>query len=122
MKKKHMIMIFLSLLLLMQPLILADSNQVESNIGNNLDDNITTNYVPIKQDIGVGGEEQIKTNYNLNYGFEEIEPDGGPLDYSYYGDAYRTANTSYTGLTHTGTYACRLASYGTEQFGAETKI
>ena len=117
MKKKYLILIILSLLLFQPTSSILTNNaqhiQNDESIYNRISyDNL------IKQDVGVGGEEQIKINFNPNYGFEETTSDGGPENYNYYGAAFQYADTAYTGLTHSGTYACRIQALGTEQFYA----
>jgi hypothetical protein len=125
MKKKKSLMLILSILLALQPFILANSSKAQIHF-NSPSQNILVSENPlIKQAIGVGGEEQLITNFVKNSGFEETEPDGTPSDYYSDGDAFQYADTTYSGSTpspYAGGYACYITAYGTEQFTANGQL
>ncbi len=115
MRKKHILMITLSLILLLQPLlsndvITAQTDQFEVDSPTEISINTS-----VKQTIGVGGEEQIMTDFNPNYGFEYTDYNNGPGDYNYYGSAFQYTDETYTSITHSGTYACRISGQGNIQ-------
>ncbi len=122
MRKKYSIMILLTLLLLMQPFVSTNTGSAKLDAIEALSPTEFSTSIPVKQDIGVGGEEQIKTDFNPNYGFEETTTNGGPDDYNYYGSAYQYADEAYMANIYSGNYACDIQAFGTEQFYANAYL
>ncbi|MHA1516311.1 MAG: hypothetical protein ACTSPF_12310 [Candidatus Heimdallarchaeaceae archaeon] len=122
MKKKQIIMVALSLLLLIQPFVSMKTNLAQTETREVFKPNEISSDILIKQDIGLGGEEQLKTNFNPNNGFEETRADGGPEDYNYWGSAYQHTDDMYQGFTHSGAYSCLIQAEGTEQFSANAYL
>lgn len=122
MRKKQIIMVALSLLLLIQPFVSTKTNLAQTETIEVFKPNEISSDILIKQDIGLGGEEQLKTNFNPNNGFEDTRADGGPEDYNYWGSAYQHTDDIYQGFTHSGSYSCLIQAEGTEQFSANAYL
>ena len=115
MRKKLILITILSLLLLIQPNLSTNfsiaetySNQVDRVFEISLDRTI-------KQDIGLGGEEQIKTNFNPNPGFEYTDNQQGPGDTSYYGSAFQFSDAAHGVIPHSGSYCGKMSAQGNIQ-------
>jgi len=115
MRNKHILMITLSLLLLVQPFISKDVTLAQVMRFENTTAIASSEITAVKQDIGLSGEEYIKTNFVHNPGFEYTDTYGGPGDSNYYNSPIQYSDEVYTANTHSGTYACRIFGQGNAQ-------
>ncbi len=121
MKRKMIFMIFLTLLLVIQPAVntnLSYADQIYNPAPSEMTNSVTQ---IVKQDIGAGGEEQLITNVVHNGGFEETFPTGGPVGFNFGGGAFQYVNPTSSEV-YAGTYSCDIQAYGNLQFSANARL
>lgn len=70
---------------------------------------------------GAGGENPLVTNVLEGGGFENVQSQGYPSDWSSSGSCYLSQNTSYTALTYGGSsYSGQIVARGTPQWGGSS--
>ncbi|MFW9921951.1 MAG: Ig-like domain-containing protein [Candidatus Thorarchaeota archaeon] len=114
-KEKYLIT-FVILILTLQPFMMIEP---QKNFGESLSSQKLAFTSPqpsttIKP-MGVGGEENIKTNVAENSGFESVNSYDIPSGYSWDISTYIERNASYQDIVHGGSYSYLISGKGTAQ-------
>jgi len=111
MKAQHAVVAILLCILILPAIpVIPDNQSVNSNEVTAIETPTAEYFEPS----GAYGEDPLVANIIPNSGFEDVQANGAPSDWNYYGSTHQRVNGSYQDLVHTGSYSGLLETQGSD--------